>query len=291
MLTLCGTIFPSVDLAALFVFQPLANRNFPSSIISNNISASPVTVVPWSSKMLTTTIPTTRAIIISPSEQISVQSATQPSVTILKTEACSKSSPTALDVLNETIVKSFDASNSENNFHIKGGNGLTGPSDSPLNLIKNVHNATTLNEHELTTKDVKTEDGINTKLKTHIAPKHVILHVGKNNVIQQKQINSYSSAQIVPITTLKSFPPNTQLINSTAPESVVIKCEPDFTIAEGQSPASQSVIKSFKNRTDNFKQTKSMPNISNDNYSSIGCIASGNSSRSFQFCCSQVISD
>ena len=102
------------------------------------VTASPVTVVSVSPELISSTLPSSKAVIISQSAPIGVSTTTQPAVTIIKTETCQKPSLTALDVLNETIVKSFDPSNVNEKLQ-NTVKTIAIPSEFPLNLIKNAN--------------------------------------------------------------------------------------------------------------------------------------------------------
>ena len=214
-------------------------RTFPSTMVSPMATANPVTVVSVSPKMLSNTLSSSRAVIISHQDTIATTTIKQPpAVTIIKTETIPKPSLTALDVLNETIVKSFDGSNTATEGdNTKQEKPITVPSEFPLNLIKSTNPHETVNikgnERVPLNMDIHPKEGITVVSGVQTAPKHLILHVGKDaNNGHEKQI-SLSQAEIKPIN--GTFSPNARLLNPLPPESVVVKCEPDFSIVECKS--------------------------------------------------------
>jgi hypothetical protein len=74
---------------------------------------------------------------------------------------------------------------------------------------------------------------------------------------------------------LSAFSPNARLLN---PESVVVKCEPDFTIVECNSPAAPSARNISKNQVGVHHDTKPIPNTPKDMFSPSTCVATRNSS-------------
>ena len=107
-------------------------RTFPSTVISPIVTANPVTVVSISQKALSYPLASSKAVLIPQPSSISPSHTKQPSVTIIKTETCQKPSLTALDVLNDTIVKSFDATNVEDGLSVKREQSSVIGSDFPL---------------------------------------------------------------------------------------------------------------------------------------------------------------
>ena len=204
------------ELSVTPLIKPLTPRTFPSTVISPLVTANPVTVVSISPKGTSHPLVSSNAVLIPPQTAISASHTKQPSVTIIKTENCQKPSLTALDVLNDTIVKSFDSNNVIDGSNMKREHSDVTGSESPLNLIKN--SITYRNQ----------DDGPKSGLNN--IPKQSHLQYGKT---VQNYPNNMSQTDIKPIGNLGT---KNNLLNKSQQESVVIKCEPDFSIVECKSP-------------------------------------------------------
>ena len=213
------------------------------------MTANPVSVVSLSSKPPSQLSSATNALLIPQQPAMKASPTKQPSVTIIKTENCQKPSLTALDVLNDTIVKSFDSNNAEERSNIKHEQPNVISTDFPLNLVKNSASNETLN----IIKTDSTVSGINMRPSndhsviscSQNAPKQFILHVGKNGNNQDKSLGMSQTE----IKHIGNSLPKPRLLSPSQQESVVIKCEPDFSIVECKSPSekkfgSHTVIKS-----------------------------------------------
>ena len=204
------------ELSVTPLIKPLTPRTFPSTVISPLVTANPVTVVSISPKGTSHPLVSSNAVLIPPQTAISASHTKQPSVTIIKTENCQKPSLTALDVLNDTIVKSFDSNNVINGSNMKREHSDVIGSESPLNLIKN--SITYRNQ----------DDGSKSGLPNVLKQSH--LQFGKN---VQNYPNTMSQTDIKPIGNIAT---KSNLLSKSQQESVVIKCEPDFSIVECKSP-------------------------------------------------------
>ena len=205
------------------------------------MTANPVSVVSLSSKPPSHLSSSTNAVLIPQQPAMKASPTKQPSVTIIKTENCQKPSLTALDVLNDTIVKSFDSNNTEERSNIKHEQPNAISTDFPLNLVKN----SASNENVNIKNTDSTASGINIRpCNDHSvipslqnAPKQFILHVGKNG---NNQDNSFGMPQ-TEIKHIGNSLPKPCLLSPSQQESVVIKCEPDFSIVECKSPSEKKI--------------------------------------------------
>ena len=211
-------------------------RTFPSTVISPMVTANPVTVVSISQKGISYPVTPSKAVLIPQPTAISPSHTKPPSVTIIKTEACQKPSMTALEVLNDTIVKSFDAPNVENGLSIKREQSSVIASDFPLNLIKSSASNETVNvkriENTSSDMDINHKDDHGALPGNQNPPKQFIVHVGKNGSTPNHR-NSVSQTEIKPI---GNFGQNGCFLSPVHQDSVIIKCEPDFSIVECKSP-------------------------------------------------------
>ena len=140
----------------------------------------------------------------------------QPAVTIIKTEIGQKPSLTALDVLNDTIVKSFDTHNTDAVVDLKQENAINDQDEAPLNLMKS--------------------DSVKEMQRNRNPPNNLIVQVGNNTTAPVNPI-TLAQADIKPI---GEFTPNSRLTNQASHDSVLVKCEPDFSVVQCISPSARN---------------------------------------------------
>ena len=229
------TIAPCLFYICHFILQPLTARAFPSTIISPIPTNSPISVVSLSPSTISSKMQSLQSTTACQQDTNRSTTTIQPAVTIIKTEIGQKPSLTALDVLNDTIVKSFDTHNTDAVVDLKQEIAINNQAEAPLNLMKSV-------------KEMQRDRN---------PPNNLIIQVGKNTIAPVNPI-SFAQADIKPIGELT---PNSRVTNQASHDSVLVKCEPDFSVVQCSSPSARNFRMS---RAPIGQDSATLPNPSSD---------------------------
>ena len=230
-------IAPCLFYICNFILQPLTARAFPSTVISPIPTNSPISLVSVSPSTISSKMQPLQSTTACQQDTNRSTTTIQPAVTIIKTEIGQKPSLTALDVLNDTIVKSFDTHNTDAVVDLKRQNAINDQDEAPLNLMKS--------------------DSVKEMQKNRNPPNNLIIQVGNNTIAPVNPI-SLAQADIKPIA---DFTPNSRLTNQASHDSVLVKCEPDFSVVECRSPSARNFC---MGRVPIGQDSATLPNPSSD---------------------------